>query len=385
VNRRDFLSGATGTIVSRHISPASEAEQLRTTGQGPVKTPIFYRHDLGTAPGRLHEPSADDEGNLWTSPLDGTLWRYHTPSGHLEILNLRELTGIEWRGLHLWPVAHGREVYLCCPTLQELWVLDRDTNQARQYPLPPENPQVYGGFAIPGWRSIYFYPAPLVGHKSSPAVLKWDPRTHQYSYYPCPYTLSGELYMTFADRRRKEIWGSTYVGNDLVRFDAATDEWTGHWKSPLDRATPTPANAVFGDTLYVSDHLNGRLVPFDASRGSWGKPVAIPGYREWFGYVGGGVVHRGLIYLCHSTWTGGTGSIDGKPHHFIGSWSVFDPKTSQFSRLDTPIRAGESVASFQADYGLVVGGELLMLAVSMTPPQTAVILRSAAKGNHESV
>jgi streptogramin lyase len=377
--------GAAGSVVMNQVRTNSGERPLRASGKGEVKTPTFYRHDLGTAPARLHEPSADVEGNLWTSPLDGSLWRYHTPTGQLEILDLKALAGKEWKGLHLWPVARGREVYLCCPTLHEMWVLDKDTHQVRQYPLPSENPQAYGGFSVPEWQHIYFYPAPLVGQKSSPAVLKWDPRTHQCQYFPCPYQLSGELYMTFADRKRKELWGSTYVGNDLVRFDVAKDQWSGHWKSPLDGATPTPANELFGDTLYVSDHLNGRLVPFNVGSGKWGSPVPIPGYRDWFGYVGGGVVFRGLIYLCHSTWTGGSGSIDGEPHHFIGSWSVFDPKTHRFSRLDIPVRPGESVDAFQADYGLVVRGDLCILAVSATQPQTAVVLRSAAKGSHEPV
>jgi hypothetical protein len=323
---------------------------------------------VGVAPGRLHEPSADEDGNLWTSPLDGTLWRYHTPTGELEILNLKEVTGRDWQGLHLWPVAHGREVYLCCPSLPQLWVYERDTQQVRQYTLPHANPQVYGGFAMAEGPFIYFYDT------ASPGVVKWNPATHQGTHYPCPYPLSGILYMTFVDWDRQEMWGSTYTGNDLVRFDLATDQWTGHWKCPLANATPTPANEVFGDMLYVSDHLNGRLVPFNAKNEEWGQPILIPGYREWFGYVSGGWAFRGLLYLVHSTWTGGNGSIDGQPHHFLGSLTVFDPQPRKFSRLDLPAREGEA---FMADYLLTVGGDLFILAVNANPPHNAVVLRSS--------
>ena len=367
MNRRCFLQGTAGALAASKARALAAGDLPHTTGKGDVKTPVFHRHDFGVSlGGRLHEPSGDEDGNLWTSPLDGSLWRYHVPSGRLEILDLKAATRREWKGLHLWPIAYGSEVYLCSPSLPELWVLERDSGQVKRYPFPHANPQVYGGFALLRWRQVWLYDT------SAPGVLKWDPATHTGVLFRCPYIPSGTLYMTFADEKRREIWGSTYTGNDLVRFDTAKDEWTGHWKSPLEKATPTPTNAVFGNRLYVSDHLNGRLMPFDCGTGEWGEPIPVPGYREWFGYLSGGWVFRGLIYFCHSTWTGGDSSLDGKPHHFIGAWTVFDPKTRRFSRLDIPTREGESLMS---DYALTVRGELCILAVDMTPPYTAVVLR----------
>jgi hypothetical protein len=180
--------------------------------------------------------------------------------------------------------------------------------------------------------------------------------------------------MTFLSERRGELWGSTYTGNDLVRFDVQQRQWTGHWQSPLAGATPTPANEIFDDVLYVSDHLNGRLLPFTVSTGIWGAPVPVPGYREWFGCLSGGWAYGGLIYLVHSTWMGGNRSLDGKPHHFLGSITVFDPRTRAFSRLDIPARPGEE---FMCDYLIEVGGEFCLLAVNRQPPNTAVVLRTS--------
>jgi hypothetical protein len=365
MDRRSFFYVVAGVVVGSNWGAAAGGELLTTTGRGDVKTPTFYRHDIGTAPDRFHEPSADEDGNLWTSPLDGSLWRYHTPTGKVEIFDLQRITGRPWNGLHLWPVAHGSEVYLCCPSLPQLWVYEQKKKEVKKYDLPHTDPQIYGGFSVPPW--IYFYDTRSMG------VVKWDPRTHTGKHYPCPYRLSGTLYMTFADTQRMEIWGSTYAGNDLVRFDITADRWTGHWKFPGNKATLTPANALFGDTLYVSDHLNGRLLSFNVKTGDWGEVIPIPGYREWFGYVSGGWVFRDLIYLCHSTWTGGNNSLDGQPHHFLGSWTVFDPKTKKFSRLDIPDRQGES---FMSDYALTVRGELYLLAVNRYTPHNAVILRS---------
>ncbi|MBI3920361.1 MAG: hypothetical protein HY318_02995, partial [Armatimonadetes bacterium] len=264
--------------------------------------------------------------------------------------------------------AHGHEVHLCCPSLPRLWVYESDTKQVKQYDFPHANPEVYGGFAAKGSPWIYFYDT------RAPGILKWNATSHSGTFHPCPYTLSGTLYMTFLGGKRKEIWGSTYTGNDLVRFDLRVDQWTGQWKCPLEKATPTPADEVFGDTLYLSDHLNGRLVPFNAKTGKWGEPIALPGYGEWFGYVSGGWVHRGLIYCCHSTWVGGNDSIDGKPHHFLGTWTVFDPKTGKLSRLDFPVQGSED---FMSDYAATVKGQLYLLAVNSNPPYNAVILSTS--------
>jgi len=356
--------------------PMAAQELLTATGQGDVKTPVFLRHDIGYAPGRLHEPSADERGNLWTSPLDGTLWRYETGSGRLEIIRLVDVKADEdWSG-HLWPVASGREVYLCCPDKSHLPVYDQDRREITTYPLPGGCGPVYGGFASARDKRIYFYSTGRSGVGS--AVVVWDPAAHTGEVFPCPYALSGDLYMTFMEESRGELWGSTYTGNDLVRFDVRRREWTGHWKSPLAGATPTPANAVFGDTLYVSDHLGGRLLPFDVSSGTWGEPIPVPGYREWFGYISGGWVFRGLIYFVHSTWIGGNDSLDGKPHHFLGSLTVFDPQSRAFSRLDIPARPGEE---FMCDYLLEVGGQLFLLAVNSQAPHNAVILRTSPPGS----
>ena len=371
--RRSFLAwlAASGMCLAPRWSSAA-GEPLTTRGAGDTDTPLFYRHDIGAAPGRMHEPTAGSDGNIWTSPLDGSLWRYHGPSGEYEVLDLQKLTGRDWKGLHLWPIAVGDQVYLCTPGLPELWVYDRRRKQLRTHAFPHDDPQIYGGFVVPQWPYLYLYDTK---HSS---VLKWNPDTQTGRNFPCPYTLSGTLYMTFVDRQRHEIWGSTYTGNDIVRFDTRREEWTGHFKSPLERATPTAANHVFGTTLYVSDHLHGRIVPLDIDSGQWGEAIAVPGFKDWFGYISGGWYFRGKLYHCHSTWTGGNGSLDGQPHHFLGSWSVFDPRTRRFARLDLPTREGEELGFLMSDYCATFADELYIFAVNQKPPHTAIVLRSHA-------
>jgi streptogramin lyase len=368
MGRREFL--AAGALLLARTGENEAAEVLQTKGAGDVATPRFFRHDIGTAPGRMHEPGTDPDGNLWTSPLDGTLWRYETGTGKVEVLSLEKLTGRPWQGLHLWPVAHGGDVYLCTPSLPELWVWRRDRKEVRSYPFPHKAPSVYGGFVVPAWDHVWFYDT------RHAAVLKWDPKRRLGTLFLCPYKLSGTLYMTFAEPGRREIWGSTYTGNDLVRFDVPSEKWTGHYRCPLAGATPTPGARVFDGTLWVSDHLNGRIIPFDVAKEKWGDPVAVPGFRDWFGYLSGGWHFRGMLYLCHSTWSGGDRSIDGEPHHFIGSWTIFDPKTRKFSRLDIPTRKGEVLRYLQSDYCGVLDNEMYILAVNARPPQNVLVLRT---------
>lgn len=374
ISRRRILQIAAGSVTATCIPRtwADDSRTLTAEGVGDVRTPLFHRVDLGTAPGRMHEPTAGPDGNIWTSPLDGSLWQYDTSSGEGEVHDLQAITGISWQGLHLWPVAVGTKVYLCTPGLSELWVWDRERQSVLRHPFPHAEPSVYGGFAHPQSDAVYFYDT---RHAS---VIKWDAQQEIGRSFPCPFELSGTLYMSFIETDRQEFWGSTYTGNDLVRFDLRTDEWTAHYRSPLPNATPTAGGRVFGETLFASDHLQGRLLPVHADTGEWGDPIPVPGFRDWFGYFSGGWLFRNQLYFCHSTWTGGDGSLDGEPHHFIGAWTVFDPVSRQFSRLDFPVRDGESVQDMMSDYCATFDDQLFILAVNRSSPGTVAVLQSKA-------
>ena len=113
--RRDFLAASVSGSMALCGPSTSSAGPLTAKGKGEVQTPTFHRHDIGTAPGRLHEPSVDDDGNIWTSPLDGILWQYHAPTGSLDRFDLAQITGRKWAGLHLWPIATGKQILLCTP------------------------------------------------------------------------------------------------------------------------------------------------------------------------------------------------------------------------------------------------------------------------------
>jgi hypothetical protein len=372
---RSILTLGTGSFLATMLPDRSargdEKETAVAEGVGDVKTPRFYRHDIGTAPGRLHEPSAGTAGNIWSSPLDGNLWQYDTKTGTTKIHNLEKLTGRKWKGLHLWPIARGPLVYLCTPSLPELYVWDRELNRVTSHKFPHDKPSVYGGFVDPSRRSLYFYDT---RHAS---VLKWNPETKTGENFPCPYKLSDTLYMSFIDRDRQEYWGYTWTGNDVVRFDMRTEQWTGHFQCPLQNATTLPGGKIFhGNTLYVSDMLNGRIIPLNVEKNEWGDPIPVPGFRDWFGYLSGGFLFRDKLYIDHSTWTGGKSSIDGEQHHFIGSWSVFDPATHKFSRLDIPTRSGEQLKYLMSDYCATCDDHLFILAVNQKQPKTVIVLQS---------
>ncbi len=379
LSRRDWLAAigagaCLGTSLPRDTLRANDPvpgnAPLTTTGQGTVETPTFYRRDIGVAPGRMHEPTAGTDGQIWTSPLDGHLWQYDTATGQTTIHDLKALTGRDWKGLHLWPIAYGSKVYLCTPGFPELHVWDRRSGTVVSHPFPHANPAVYGGFVEPTWSHLFFYDT------QHAAVVRWNPKTETGEHFPCPYTLSGTLYMSFALRDRHELWGSTYTGNDLVRFDTRTGAWTGHYRCPHADATPTAGGLIHDETLFVSDHLKGRLFPFEFATEVWGEPIPVPGYRDWFGYLSGGWPFRGKLYFCHSTWLGGNDSLDGEPHHFLGSWTVFDPATRAFSRLDFPLRDGEERRYLMSDYCATYDDQLYLLAVNRQAPRNVIVLQT---------
>ena len=140
---------------------------------------------------------------------------------------------------------------------------------------------------------------------------------------------------------------------------------------------------VFGDILYVSDHLNGRMVSLNVESGVWDEPIPVPGYRQWFGYQSGGWHFRGKLYMCHSTWMGDTDSLDGEPHHFIATWTVFDPDTHRFSQLEIPTRCGEVSKYLMSDYCVSFEDDLYILAVNAKPPQHAIIFCSKPVGGYD--
>lgn len=378
-SRRHYLASllaGTGGLLTGSLhadqSHAAEKRLLTTSGRGDVATPRFFRHDIGTAPNRLHEPSVSPDGNMWTSPLDGVLWRYHCPSGDTEQIDLKTLTGRSWRGLHLWPVAHGKQVLLCTPGLPRLWVWHRDTGRVTQHRFPHDRPAVYGGHTLPGSNTILLYDT-----KHS-AVLLWDTVSQSGELFPCPYKLSAKLYMMFADPQRGTYWGSTWLGNDIVRFDLKQRRWTGHFRHDSSNASTIVGGRLFdGKTVYVSNMFQGQLLPLDTSTGKWGEPITVPGFRKWFGYLSGGFLFGDHLYFDHSTWTGDNTSIDGQPHHFIGSWTIFEPATRKFSRLDFPTRPGETLADLQSDYAVTFRNNLFLVAVNRRSPRTAVVLRSS--------
>ena len=369
--RRDFLAASVSGSLALCGPSTSSAGPLTAKGKGEVQTPTFHRHDIGTAPGRLHEPSVDADGNIWTSPLDGILWQYHAPTGSLDRFDLAQITGRKWAGLHLWPIATGKQILLCTPSLGRLWVWDRARKRVTQHDFPHPSPGVYGGHPVPGRPQLCLYDTKQGG------VLLWDTLKHRGTFYKCPYRLSNTAYMMFIDRGRMEYWGSSWNGNDVIRFDIERRRWNGHFHCPGKAAKTVVGGGVFDkSTVYVSDMFNGRLFPLDAATGRWGDPLPVPGHRKWYGYLSGGHRFGDHLYFDHSTWTGANKSIDGQPHHFIGRWTVFDHSRKAFSRLDFPARPDETIDDLQADYAITYKDGLYLLAVHRKSPRRALVLRS---------
>jgi hypothetical protein len=156
-----------------------------------------------------------------------------------------------------------------------------------------------------------------------------------------------------------DLWSGFYVKDDhalysftldakpcrLVRFDLTKQAFDAIIPGAEPGLEITGVNPV-GESVYCADRFTGRLFPFNLVRRKWGKAIPVPGYRKVFGFLGMGTTFRGLALYCLSMYKGtmkwdfnknvylSTGDenigIDGKPHHFLNRFLVYDPAAEEF-------------------------------------------------------
>jgi hypothetical protein len=167
-----------------------------------------------------------------------------------------------------------------------------------------------------------------------------------------------------------DLWSGFHVKNDgalysftleskpcrLVRFDLKTQKFDAVIPGAEPGLEITGVNPI-GGHVYCADRFTGRIFPFDIHQRTWGKPIAVPGHREVFSFIGMGTSFRGKALYCLSTYKGtmkwdfnrnkylSTGDenigIDGKPHHFMNKYLVVDPATEECGFLEAPAVEGK--------------------------------------------
>jgi hypothetical protein len=184
-----------------------------------------------------------------------------------------------------------------------------------------------------------------------------------------------------------DLWSGFYVKADdaiysftldakpsrLIRFDLKKQKFDAIIPTPEPGLEITGVNPI-GDHLYCADRFTGRIFPFNFVSRTWGKPLAVPGHRKVFSFMGMGTTFRGQALYCLSTYKGtmkwdfdrnkylSAGDenigIDGKPHHFINKYLVFDPPSGEFGFLEAPETPGKRYPLIC--YSLVCGDRLII-------------------------
>lgn len=191
---------------------------------------------------------------------------------------------------------------------------------------------------------------------TSNRLIQIDPQTGAATFHPTsPWQQPDGLCVDDKDR----VWTGFYTsGNGLGCFDRTTGTLT-RFAPPYANASFAIPTAANNGTIWVSDHMNTRLTPFDIATSTFGVPVALP-VNSWpvgghFDstsgdlfvplYQGNAVarIHNGALVQQSSTPVGGPAFLaaaNGKV--WISYWSSsqlgeFDVRTGAFVTHNIPL------------------------------------------------
>jgi hypothetical protein len=308
--------------------------------------------------------SMDDRGYIWIGNSTKTLFRYDPRNGAVEAIPMP--ASIPVGQFIASALAINRKVYLLLEKSPVLAVYHPESGNFTTAQLPSGKANVWYGTTA--GRSPYLY----LFDRAVSGLIKWDTRNDTYSLIPYPY--QGPLPWTGVYvERENAIYCPIWNGNKIARLNLTTSRFDGEYPTPWKDAEPTGL-VPLGSQLYVSDHLNGRLLVFNLTSHSWARLIPLADYGKVFGFVGGGIDYRGIAYFSLSTYKNLAGdSIDGKPYHFLDRFLAYDPRAGRFGYLLLPHPPHEYP---QTAY-LLAGkdGQLYFFGQDIYDPKTGVLER----------
>ena len=302
---------------------------------------------------RLLSMSMDDEGTIWTGSRHQVIHRYDPVRGRVENINL------PFDVVAASCLCAGKKVYILGQTYPKLVSYNRSTHQFHEFAYPGKSPNVWYGYQASDQRYLYLF------DRQSSGVIKWD--THDDSYTSVPYPFksvfpAGGRY----EPRDGAIWcniinltDDLYAPIGHARLDLATNRFTDYYPMPKDDENLQPYDDP-ATTLYWVHNLRGKVIPFDFKARRFCKFIDVPGFGKDFGFIGGPTSHNGRYYFSLSTYNG-TGSCDGKPHHFLNGFIEFDPVARAFHMLKLDTKG----SYYQLAYMLSAGGDFFVTGANI--------------------
>jgi len=286
----------------------------------------------------------DDAGKIWFG--SSKFFCYDPAAGTTEMLDNTPLGGKPYSTC----LCQGDKVYALTQKSPELFVYHRQKKEYTRHALPDLESNIWYGVRVAGDPRLYLY----VRNRNK--LVVWDSETETGREIAYPDSL--DLWSGFYVKADDAIYSFTLEAKPcrLVRFDLKKQKFDAVIPGAEPGLEITGVNPI-GDHVYCADRFTGRIFPFDFVKRTWGEPIPVPGHRKIFSFIGMGTTFRGLALYCLSTYKGtmkwdfnknkylSTGDenigIDGRPHHFINKYLVFDPSSEEFGYLEAPETKGK--------------------------------------------
>jgi hypothetical protein len=324
------------------------------------KLPEMYPMWVDAENTRVYGIDDDSKGSLWFTGSLNLLHRYWPGSGGIETKEIPEKHG----GSPC--LCAGGKVYVLPQTNEKITVYDVAVDRVYQVDKPFAEANFWYGHADKA-RGVLYLP-----ERARQCLVVWDVEsdTGEILSYPAVGKLSSihevgwsEGLEVFSVPTDEGGWGHrVYYDPDKKRFIAEDNE-----KIPPG----------FGDSVkrYTVNYKEGRVIRMDRETGEVFERD-VPGWREDFGFIGGGVFYEGwqlnnlstydasfrydeksgeYIQLKDDPYQG----VDGHPYHFMDRFIGYHPASDTFDFLKPDVPEGKYP---QLCYNKVSQGHLFITA-----------------------
>lgn len=309
---------------------------------------------------RVYGIDDDDFGALWFTGSLPFLHRYQPESGRIDTISIPEKHG----GSQC--LCAGGKVYVLPQTNEKLTVFEVAEERVYQVDKPFPDANLWYGHADKA-RNVLYLP-----ERSRPCLVIWHVEEDRaaISTYPEPGVLPSIVDVDWPDRLEVFSVPGTERLARRVYWDPESQRFVAEDSDLIPPSRPgEPAER------YVVNYREGRLFRLDRQTGEVHER-AVPGWKEDFGFIGGGVCYRGWQLNTLSTYDSGfrydeaTGTyiplkddpytgVDGFPYHFMDRFLAYHPESDTFDMLFPDDSQGRYP---QMCYSKIAGGHFYITA-----------------------
>ncbi len=290
---------------------------------------------VGAENTRVYGMDDDADGAIWFTGSHPKLHRYWPQTGDIDTVPIPEDHG----GSQC--LCTSGKVYILPQTNAKLTVYHTEAERVEQVDKPFPEANLWYGHSDKQRGLLYLL------ESARPALVVWDTDAEKGEVlaYPdqgeLPDVSEGDwperLEIFSAARQDGDGWRRLYFDPDAHRFVAE------------DTEEIPPARPGGDAERYLVSYKDGRVTRLDRETGE-SHERDVPGWKEDFGFIGGGVWYQGWQLNNLSTYDAGfqyderTGKyiqvkedpysgVDGHPYHFMDRFLAYHPESDTFDLL----------------------------------------------------